>query len=72
MEHVRWLSQPTLRNPVVVAAFTFLAAHVILIYEAWKTNFGGIRDFTNEVWTAIKQYIDEVVNGQFPGPDHCY
>ena len=43
---------------VVVAAFTFLAAHVVLIYEAWKTNFGGIRDFTNEVWTAIKQYID--------------
>ena len=22
MEHVRWLSQPTLRNPIVIAAFT--------------------------------------------------
>lgn len=39
---------------VVIGA---VAAHAYVLYKAWQTNFGGLRDFTNEVWTAIKQYI---------------
>lgn len=45
MEHVRWLSQPTLRNPVVVAAFTGWN-------DAGDAASGGVRQLIEE-WQAV-------------------
>jgi predicted ATP-grasp superfamily ATP-dependent carboligase len=44
MEHVRWLSQPTLRNPVVVAAFTGWN-------DAGDAASGGVRHLIED-WDA--------------------
>ena len=45
MEHVRWLSQPTLRNPVVVAAFTGWN-------DAGDAASGGVRHLIED-WNAV-------------------
>ena len=45
MEHVRWLSQPTLRQPIVVAAFTGWN-------DAGDAASGAIRHLI-ETWNAI-------------------
>ena len=45
MEHVRWLSQPTLRNPVVIAAFTGWN-------DAGDAASGGVRQLIEE-WQAV-------------------
>src|SRR3954469_8366781 len=46
MEHVRWLSQPTLRSPVVVAAFTGWN-------DAGDAASGGVRHLIED-WNAVQ------------------
>ena len=48
--------------PIVAAIGTALVAaggYALLLYEAWQTNFGGIRDLTQRV----AEFIKEVWNG---------
>lgn len=40
--------------PFVVAVGVIIGV-AALLYAAWQTNFGGIRDFAAQVWTAIQQ-----------------
>lgn len=42
---------------LVVVAIAAVAAIAYVVYKAWTTNFGGIRDFTNEVWAIVKPTI---------------
>jgi TP901 family phage tail tape measure protein len=44
----------------VIGVIVGIAAVAALLYAAWKTNFGGIRDFTSQVWTLIVQKFNEV------------
>lgn len=46
----------------VIAIFVAAGAAAYVLYKAWENNFGGIRDFTNEVWNGIKNYIQTVIN----------
>ena len=51
MEHVRWLSRPTLRNPVVVAAFTGWN-------DAGDSASGGVRHLIEDWGAAAMAEID--------------
>ncbi|MCU1393505.1 MAG: hypothetical protein JWM34_1933 [Ilumatobacteraceae bacterium] len=51
MEHVRWLSQPTLRNPVVVAAFTGWN-------DAGDSASGGVRHLIEDWGASALAEID--------------
>jgi hypothetical protein len=51
MEHVRWLSRPTLRNPVMVAAFTGWN-------DAGDAASGGVRHLVEEWGAAALAEID--------------
>jgi Ca2+-binding EF-hand superfamily protein len=44
---------------VVVAALAGIAIQVGLLYAAWETNFGGIRELTAEVANAVKFLWDD-------------
>lgn len=48
-------------NPLTLIILT-----VVALYTAWKTNFWGIRDITNEVWNFLKNlfenYLAPLVN----------
>jgi phage-related minor tail protein len=37
-----------------------------LLYAAWKTNFGGFRDFTVQVWDLVVQKFNEAKNFIMP------
>jgi predicted ATP-grasp superfamily ATP-dependent carboligase len=51
MEHVRWLSQPTLRNPVVIAAFTGWN-------DAGDSASGGVRHLIEDWGASALAEID--------------
>lgn len=38
----------------VIAIIAGLAAVAVIIYAAWKTNFGGFRDYVTDVWNYVK------------------
>lgn len=42
--------------------FASLALGVFTLYQAWQTNFGGIRDFTFAAWEAIKTVTSTVIS----------
>ncbi len=42
---------------VVVVALTAAASAAYVLYQAWKTNFGGIQDFSLAAWTTIKSAV---------------
>lgn len=44
----------------VIGIIAGVAAGAALLYAAWKTNFGGIRDFTSQVWSLIVAKFNEV------------
>ncbi|AZV57923.1 transglycosylase SLT domain-containing protein [Clostridium sp. AWRP] len=46
-------------NPIVLVITVIIGA-CVLLYEAWKHNFGGIRDKTHEVIEFVKTKIESV------------
>jgi phage-related protein len=44
----------------IVGIIAGIAGAAVLLYKAWQTNFGGIRDFTSNVWNLIVQKFNEV------------
>ncbi len=46
----------------VASAVGILAAASFAIYEAWQTNFGGIRDITKEIFDAVSSVIGTALN----------
>ncbi len=53
------LAAVTAEIAVFAAAAT---AGAMLIYDGWKNNFGGVRDFTTKVWADIKAGLSEFVS----------
>lgn len=46
--------------PVILAAVAVIAALAaagVALFLAWQTNFGGIRDYTLQVWTVVKSAV---------------
>ncbi len=41
----------------VGAVLALAGAAAYALYQAWQSNFGGIRDFTNEVWSGIQSFL---------------
>ncbi|HOC93339.1 MAG TPA: phage tail tape measure protein [bacterium] len=46
----------------VVAVIAAVIAAGALLYYAWKTNFGGIRDFIMPIWNQLKRGFQNFVN----------
>ena len=46
----------------VVAVFAIAGASAYTLYKLWESNFGGIRDFTNEVWNGVKSFTNAAMN----------
>lgn len=47
-------------NPILLV-FAAITTAVVAMATAWKTNFGGIRDFTNAVFSGIGQAFSPVI-----------
>lgn len=65
MTAAQWaLNAALTANPigVVIMAIAALVAAVIALYEAWKHNWGGIKDKTKEVIDGIKKLWDDLKN----------
>lgn len=63
MTAAQWLLNAALSaNPIalVIIAIAALVAAVIGLYEAWKHNWGGIKDKTKEVIDGIKKLWDDL------------
>ena len=45
-------------GPVIV----IVTAQIVLLYQAWQTNFGGIRDFTIQAWNAIRNAFQSAMS----------
>lgn len=46
----------------LVSPIGLVVAAVVALGVAWATNFGGIRDKTAEVWTAVQGYIQSAID----------
>ncbi len=51
-------------NPFVLI-FGAIALAIAALYTAWQTNFLGIQDITNQVITAIKWFLDNILMPAF-------
>jgi TP901 family phage tail tape measure protein len=47
---------------VVVGAIAAVVAVIALLVTAWRTNFGGLRDFTTEIWNSIKGDFSKAID----------
>lgn len=50
----------------LLPAIAGIAAVAALLYAAWQTNFGGIRDITIQLWDQIKAKFQEAYNSIAP------
>ena len=42
----------------VLTVIALIIAALVLLYAAWKSNFGGIREFTSKTFTTIKEIFE--------------
>ncbi len=46
----------------IVGVIGLLTAASFAVYEAWETNFGGIRDITKEIFDAVSSVIESAMS----------